>query len=142
MVREMIKIGNFVIPGSTPIRVGLSYIYGVGTGRGPEAVANKILQRAKVDPLIKGKYLNDEQKAIINQELKKFAIEEELKKKIEQNIKDKIDIRCRQGVLHSMKKKVRGQSTRRNNRIRPNGIVSMKKIRETVAGKKKAPKQG
>src|SRR6266487_3978032 len=142
MVREMIRIGNFIIPGNIPIRIGLSYIYGVGKGHGPKAVANEVLQRAKSDPSTKGKYLSDEQKRAISQELEKFTIEEELEKKIKQNIKDKIDIRCRRGIFRSRGKKVRGQSSRHNNRTRPHPYEtsSMRKIPVAVAGKKKAPK--
>src|ERR1043166_6456081 len=109
MVREIIQIGNFSIPGNTPVKVGLTYIYGVGKGRGPKAVPDKVLRRAKVDFSIKGKDLSDKQKVLISQELEKFTIGEGLKKKNKENIERLIQISCRRGKNQSMNKKVRGQ---------------------------------
>src|SRR2546421_7288611 len=141
MVREMIRVGSFSIPGNIPIRIGLTYIYGVGKGRGPKAAPSRVLQRAKVDFSIKGKDLSDEQKVLINQELEKFTNGESLKQEKEENIKRLIRIICYRGKHQSMNKKDRGQSTRRNNRTRPYGIDSKKKPRAAVAGKKKATRQ-
>lgn len=142
----MIRIGNVNIPGNKTIGVGLSYIYGIGKKfRRPKSLAQQIFQETEINPLIKVGNLNDEQIRLISQKIKEFSIEGELKQKKKQNIAEKIRINCWQGKLHSMGKKVRGQSTRHNNRTRPNPnniIASMTKLRVAVAGKKKAPKQG
>jgi small subunit ribosomal protein S13 len=121
-----IKIGDVNIPENKPIRIALSHIRGMGKKDKPKSVTNIILKRARVNPLIKAKELSDEQKMLINQELdklvykEKLLIDEDLKKEIKENIKEKININCYQGRYHSMGKKVNGQSSRRNNRNRPN----------------------
>jgi len=139
---RMILIGNVNIPENKNVGIGLSYIYGIGKKFcRPKSLGQQILQKTKINPLTKIGSLNDEQINLINQAIEKFSIEEELKKK-KKSIEEKIRINCWQGKLHSMHKKVRGQSSRRNNRTRPYGIVSMTKARVAVAGKKKAPKQG
>lgn len=139
----MVRIGNVNIPENKTIGIGLSHIYGIGKKFcRPKSMAQQILQKAQVDPLMKASNLSDEQIKLISQEIKKILTEGELKQKKKQDIEEKIRINCWQGKLHSMHKKVRGQSTRHNNRTRPNGIISMTKIRVAVAGKKKAPKQG
>jgi len=140
---SVIRIGNVSIPGNKAIGIGLSRIYGIGKKfRRPKSLAQQIFQKTKVNPLMKAKNLDDEQIKLISQEIKEYSNEGDLKKKVKQDIEKKVRINCRQGKLHSMNKKVRGQPTRHNNRTRPNGIVSMTKTRITVAGKKKAPKQG
>jgi len=139
----MIRIGNVNIPGNKNIGIGLSRIYGIGKAfRRPKSLAQQIFQKTEINPLMKAGDLNDEQTRLISQEIKELTTEGELKQRKKQNIAEKIRINCLQGKLHSMNKKVRGQSTRHNNRTRPNGIVSMTKLRVAVAGKKKAPKQG
>lgn len=149
-----IRIGGVVIPENKPIWVALSYIRGIGKKRRAKSMSNVIFQGTKVDPLILAKSLDDEQIKLINQEINKLVdagklhIEDNLEQKIKRNIQEKIDIGNRQGNLHSMGKKVNGQSTRHNNRNRPSFSSYSKwpfcitKKRETVANKKKAPKQG
>ena len=150
----MIRIRGVVIPESKPIWVSLSYIRGIGKKCRPKSMSNVILKGAKIDPLTLAKNLDDEQIWLIHQEInkwvdaKKLYIEDNLEQKIKKNIQEKINIGNRQGNLHSMGKKVNGQATRHNNRNRPSNIYHSvwpfctTKKRETVANKKKAPKQG
>src|SRR4051812_47515146 len=123
-----IRIGGVVIPENKPIRIALNCIRGIGKKCRPKSMSNVILQGAKVDPSILAKNLDDEQIKLINQAMNKLIdagklyIEDNLEQKIKKDIDEKIRIGNHQGNLHSMGKKVNGQSTRHNNRNRPSNV--------------------
>ncbi|RHZ36326.1 ribosomal protein uS13 [endosymbiont GvMRE of Glomus versiforme] len=139
---QTVRIGNVNVLAQKNIRVALSGIYGIGKKFKKKSCARQILEKLKINPLMKTKDLTDDQINLINHEVQQFEVEGDLKQIKKQNIEEKIRINCLQGRLHSMGKKVRGQPTRHNNRTRPSGITSFTKQRVAVAGKKKAPKQG
>ena len=139
---QTIRIGNVNVPAQKNVYVTLSSIYGIGKKFKKKSRARQILEKLKINPLMKARDLTDEQINLINHEVQQFETEGDLKQIKKQNIEEKIRINCLQGRLHSMSKKVRGQPTRHNNRTRPSGIASFTKQRVAVAGKKKAPQQG
>jgi small subunit ribosomal protein S13 len=133
------------VSGNKNIRAAISYIYGIGKRFGEKSKARQILEKLKIDPETRVKDLTDQQINLINQATKEFPTEDSLRRNKEQDIRDKMSINCYQGICHSMRKKVRGQSTRHNNRNRPGWpklYNSHTKERKTIAGKKAPPKQG
>ena len=138
----MLRISNVELPANKNINIALSYIYGIGKKFKKNSRARKILEKLNINPLLKVKELNDEQKSLINQEVRQLKLEDDLRQRKEEDIEAKKMINCYQGKRHSMGKKVHGQSTHHNNRTRPHGIASMRKKAMAVAGKKEAPKQG
>jgi small subunit ribosomal protein S13 len=128
----MARISGIELPPSKQIRIGLTYIYGIGHTR-----AGSILDKARVDRKIKVKDLSDDQalsiQRVINQE---GRVEGDLHKAISLDIKRLIEIGSYRGMRHRRNLPVRGQRTHTNARTR-------RGPRRAVAGKKgKVGKKG
>jgi small subunit ribosomal protein S13 len=125
----MARIVGVDLPKNKRGEIGLTYIYGIG-----RSSANKILQKAGIDPNIKVKDWTDDQaakiRAIINET---FKVEGELRSEYQLSIKRLMDIGCYRGVRHRLGLPLRGQRTKNNARTR-------KGKRKTIANKKKATK--
>jgi small subunit ribosomal protein S13 len=126
----MLRIAGINIPENKEIRIGLTYIYGIG-----ESLSRRMLREANIDCSKKGKDLNKEElnqlRKIIEEQLK---VEGELRREKMLSIKRLKDIGCWRGIRHLKRLPVRGQKTRSNSRtVRGN-------VRKTVgSGKRKAP---
>jgi len=126
----MLRIAGINIPENKQIKIGLTYIYGIGP-----TLSEKILAEAGVKFTIRGKDLGKEEvsklKGIIE---KKYKVEGDLRRDKMMSIKRLKDINCWRGSRHAKGLPVRGQRTKTNTRtIRGN-------VRRTVgSGKKKAP---
>ncbi len=110
----MARIVGVDLPKEKHVRIGLTYIFGIG-----KTSAMKICEEAGVDPAKKVKDLTDEEikniRSIIQQ---KYKVEGALKSEIQMNIKRLIDIGCYRGLRHRAGLPVRGQRTRTNARTR------------------------
>lgn len=126
----MARIAGVDVPNNKQVRIGLTYIYGIGNSR-----AAKILEKADVDPFAKIATLDEDQlnriRHVIEQE---GQIEGDLRKEIGLNIKRLIEIQSYRGLRHRRSLPVRGQRTHTNARTRKGPRKG------TVAGKKKATK--
>jgi small subunit ribosomal protein S13 len=126
----MLRIAGINIPENKEIRIGLTYIYGIG-----ESLSRRMLREVNIDCSKKGKDLNKEElnqlRKIIEEQLK---VEGELRREKMLSIKRLKDIGCWRGIRHLKRLPVRGQKTRSNSRtVRGN-------VRKTVgSGKRKAP---
>lgn len=125
----MARIVGVDLPRNKRGEVSLTYIYGIG-----RSSAQKILEKAGVDPSIKVKDWNDDQIAAIRKQVNEnYKVEGELRSSVQLNIKRLMDIGSYRGIRHRIGLPVRGQSTKNNARTR-------KGRRKTVANKKKATK--
>ena len=124
----MARISGVDIPKQKRGVVALTYIFGVGTSR-----AKQILAEAKVSEDTKVADWTDEETSNIREAVGKFKIEGELRSEIQLNIKRLMDIGCYRGLRHRKGLPLRGQRTQTNARTR-------KGKRKTVANKKKATK--
>jgi small subunit ribosomal protein S13 len=110
----MARIAGVDIPRDKHIWISLQYIYGVGP-----AIAQRILEKARVNPETKVEALSEEElnriREIIDRE---YRVEGELRKEVNLNIKRLIDIGCYRGLRHRRGLPVRGQRTRTNARTR------------------------
>jgi small subunit ribosomal protein S13 len=126
----MARIAGVDVPNNKQVRIGLTYIYGIGNSR-----AAKILVKADVDPFAKIASLDEDQlnriRHVIEQE---GQIEGDLRKEVGLNIKRLIEIQSYRGLRHRRSLPVRGQRTHTNARTRKGPRKG------TVAGKKKATK--
>ncbi|MEG9438459.1 30S ribosomal protein S13 [Edaphobacter sp. HDX4] len=126
----MARISGVDVPNNKQVRIGLTYIYGIGNSR-----AAKILAKADVDPFVKIATLDEDQlnriRHVIEQE---GQIEGDLRKEVGLNIKRLIEIQSYRGLRHRRSLPVRGQRTHTNARTRKGPRKG------TVAGKKKATK--
>jgi len=125
----MARIAGVNIPDQKPIKIALTYIYGIG-----KSSAEKILKKCNIDGDKKTKELNEKEIGEIRNVIEKeYKVEGELRQEIMRNIKRLKDIRCWRGLRHIKGLPVRGQKTRKNSRtIRGN-------VRKTVGSGKKPP---
>ena len=80
--------------------------------------------------------------AKLRKAVESFTIEGDLKREISGNIKRLKDIGSRRGDRHSRNMKLRGQTTKTNNRTVPGGIYAIHKARKTMtSGKTKVEKK-
>jgi small subunit ribosomal protein S13 len=126
----MARIAGVDVPNNKQVRIGLTYIYGIGDSR-----AAKILAKAEVDPFAKIGTLDEDQLNKIRHVIEgEGEIEGDLRKEISLNIKRLIEIQSYRGLRHRRSLPVRGQRTHTNARTRKGPRKG------TVAGKKKATK--
>ena len=124
----MARIAGVDLPPSKQVQIGLTYIFGIGRTR-----AQAILDKAKVDPVVKVKDLSEDQvvriQRVINQE---GRVEGDLRKAVSLDIKRLIEIGSYRGMRHRRNLPCRGQRTHTNARTR-------RGPRRAIAGKKKTP---
>jgi small subunit ribosomal protein S13 len=122
----MARISGVDLPREKRVEIGLTYIYGIG-----RVSANKILEKANVNPDTRVKDLTDDEvgrlRDVIDAE---YTVEGDLRREIAQNIKTLQEIGCYRGIRHRKSLPVRGQKTKTNARTR-------KGPQKTVANKKK-----
>jgi len=126
----MARIAGVDVPNNKQVRVGLTYIFGIGDSR-----AAKILAEANVDPHAKAGTLDEDALNRIRHVIEtQGQIEGDLRKDVSLNIKRLIEIQSYRGLRHRRSLPVRGQRTHTNARTRKGPRKG------TVAGKKKATK--
>ena len=122
----MTRISGIDLPRNKPIKIGLTYIFGIGN-----TSANKIVQAANVSPSTRCSDLTDEEvtriRAIIDED---YQTEGDLRRFISQNVKRLTEIGSATGRRHRVGLPVRGQRTRTNARTRKG------KVKIPVAKKK------
>ena len=126
----MARIAGIDLPQNKQVRIGLTYIYGIGQSR-----ALGVLSTASVDPVTMIKDLTEEEAQRIRKVIQdEGGVEGDLRKDVTQNIKRLMEIGCYRGVRHRKGLPVRGQRTHTNARGRKGPR------RMTVARKKKVLK--
>src|SRR5215510_4608318 len=107
-------IGVEVLPNKR-IDIALRYIYGIGLKNVVE-----VLERAKIDPSIRAKDLNEQQLSQIVHAIQegKYVIEGDLRREVGLNLKRLQAIKCYRGIRHLRGLPVRGQRTSTNARTR------------------------
>jgi small subunit ribosomal protein S13 len=127
----MPRILGVDLPNDKATHISLRYLYGIGP-----ALALKVCEQARVDPLRRAKELTDDEIARIATILdREYTVEGPLRREIQQNIQRLVQIGCYRGVRHRRHLPCRGQRTRTNARTR-------KGPRKTVAGKKGVKEAG
>ena len=126
----MARIIGVEIPDAKKVGISLRYIYGIGP-----TTALEVCAKAKVDPHVRTKDLNDEQLAHLSTALQSHRIEGDLRREIQTNIKRKMSINCYQGSRHKKGLPVHGQRTSTNARTRkgPRKTVGVQRGKEIKA---------
>jgi small subunit ribosomal protein S13 len=111
----MARIIGVEIPGEKRIDIALRYIYGIGPTN-----AKIILTKAKIDPALRAKDLDEGQLSLIVHAIQdgKYIIEGDLRRELGMNLKRLQGIKCYRGVRHLRGLPVRGQRTSTNARTR------------------------
>ena len=122
----MARISGVDLPREKRVKVGLTYIYGIGL-----TSSKRILAEANVNPDTRVKDLTDEEVSRIRDVIDETqTVEGDLRREIAMNIKRLQEIGCYRGIRHRKGLPVRGQKTKTNARTR-------KGPKRTVANKKK-----
>ena len=124
----MARIAGINIPQNKIVRVGLTYIYGIGDKNSQEICKNLNIPSSK-----RVNQLTDDEILKIREYIdKNFDVEGELRRETSLNIKRLIDLATYRGSRHKKKLPVRGQRTRCNARTRKGKAIA-------IAGKKITP---
>jgi small subunit ribosomal protein S13 len=122
----MARIAGVDLPREKRVEIGLTYVYGIG-----RASANKILEKAQVNPDTRVRELTDDEVKRISEVIDaEYMVEGDLRREVALNIKRLQEIGCYRGIRHRKGLPVRGQKTKTNARTR-------KGPKRTVANKKK-----
>jgi small subunit ribosomal protein S13 len=124
----MARIAGINIPQNKIVRVGLTYIYGIGNKH-----SQKICKNLNIPSSKRVNQLTDDEILKIREYIdKNIDVEGELRRETSLNIKRLIDLATYRGSRHKKKLPVRGQRTRCNARTRKGKAI-------TIAGKKITP---
>ena len=122
----MTRIAGIDLPKEKRVEIGLTYIYGIG-----RTSANKILEKAGINPDTRVKDLTDAEEAKLREIIgHEYVVEGDLRRNVAMDIKRLTEIGCYRGVRHRKGLPVRGQRSKTNARTR-------KGPKRTVANKKK-----
>ncbi len=124
----MARIAGINIPQNKIVRVGLTYIYGIGNKNSQEICKNLNIPSSK-----RVNQLTDDEILKIREYIdKNIDVEGELRRETSLNIKRLVDLATYRGSRHKKKLPVRGQRTRCNARTRKGKAIA-------IAGKKITP---
>ena len=124
----MARIAGVNIPQNKLVRIGLTYIYGIGKKN-----SDDICSSLEIPDTKRVNELTDEEILKIREFIdQKFTVEGDLRRDTSLNIKRLIDLASYRGSRHRKKLPVRGQRTRCNARTRKGKAIA-------IAGKKLTP---
>lgn len=123
----MARIAGVDLPNNKIVRIGLTYIFGIG-----HKTAEKIINISGVDGQKRISELTPEEIGKLRNVIEKEAkVEGELRGEISRNIKRLMEINCYRGIRHKKRMPVRGQRTHTNAHtargIKPARIGGVKK---------------
>ena len=124
----MARIAGVNIPQNKLVKIGLTYIYGIG-----DKFSHDICKALSIPNDKRVNQLTDDEILKIREFIdKNFTVEGDLRRDNSFSIKRLIDLACYRGSRHRKKLPVRGQRTRCNARTRKGKAVA-------IAGKKLTP---
>ena len=124
----MARIAGVNIPQNKLVKIGLTYIYGIGN-----KFSKDICKSLSIPNNKRVNELTDEEILKIREYIdKNFTVEGDLRRDNSFSIKRLIDLACYRGSRHKKKLPVRGQRTRCNARTRKGKAIA-------IAGKKLTP---
>ena len=109
----MPRIAGVNIPEQKPVKISLTYIYGIGLHQ-----AEKLLTQVGIDLNTRTKDLTPVQVQQIQQGIEKLPVEGELRQSVRNNIESLKRAKSYRGLRHSMGLPSRGQRTRTNARTK------------------------
>jgi len=104
----MFRIQWHVIPDNKSIRIGLTYVFGIGL-----STSRKILEQYKIPLEKKVADLTEQDQKTLTNHLKEMVLENDLRREVASNIKRLKEIKCYRGMRHNLWLPVRGQNTRK-----------------------------
>jgi small subunit ribosomal protein S13 len=130
-VSKVARIAGVNIPAEKQVQVALVYIHGVGS-----KTAQNILAKARIDPTVRVKDLNEQEISKISDLISSdYVVEGELQRIVTGNIKRLKDINSYRGYRHKNALPSRGQRTKTNARTRRGKKVTVGGTAKKVAAK-------
>ena len=124
----MARIAGVNIPQNKILRVGLTYIYGIG-----DKFSSEICNKLNISESKRVNKLTDEEVLKIREFIdKSYKVEGDLRREVSMNIKRLVDLATYRGSRHKKRLPVRGQRTHCNARTRKGKAIA-------IAGKKLTP---
>ena len=123
----MARIAGVDLPLQKAVKIGLTYIYGIGRSR-----AVDVLEKAKVDPDTHVRDLSEEETLRVARVLQEEGmVVGDLRKKVQMDVKRLVEIGSYRGTRHRRGLPSRGQRTHTNARTRkgPRRTTMKKKAR-------------
>lgn len=122
----MARIAGVDLPRDKQVKIGLTYILGIGRN-----TADQILAATGVEPTKRINDLTEDEVSLLREYIdKNVEVEGDLRRATAMNIKRLVEIGCYRGVRHRRGLPVRGQRSKTNARTR-------KGPKKTIANKKK-----
>ena len=122
----MARIAGIDLPRDKRIKIGLTYIYGIG-----RKTASDILAATGIDPDLRVRDLTEDDASKLREYIEhNYRVEGDLRRDVAFDIKRLIEIQCYRGIRHRKGLPVRGQRSKTNARTR-------KGPKKTMANKKK-----
>jgi small subunit ribosomal protein S13 len=123
------RIAGVNIPANKKVKIGLTYVYGLG-----DVKALEVCEKAGVNPEKRVHELSDDEIIKVREVIDAdYTVEGDLRREVSMNIKNMMDKKSYRGLRHMRKLPVRGQRTHTNARTRKGKAVA-------IAGKKKVTK--
>ena len=110
----MARISGVNLPTNKRVKVGLTYIYGIGS-----TIANEICKNVGISDDKRVNKLTDDEVLKIREYIEnKYKVEGDLRSEVSLNVKRLTDLGTYRGLRHRKKLPVRGQRTHTNARTR------------------------
>ena len=123
----MARISGVNLPTNKRVKVGLTYIYGIGS-----TIANEICKNVGISDDKRINKLTDDEVLKIREYIEnKYKVEGDLRSEVSLNVKRLTDLGTYRGLRHRKKLPVRGQRTHTNARTRKGkgiAIANRKKV--------------
>ena len=123
----MARISGVNLPTNKRVKVGLTYIYGIGS-----TIANEICKNVGISDEKRVNKLTDDEVLKIREYIEnKYKVEGDLRSEVSLNVKRLTDLGTYRGLRHRKKLPVRGQRTHTNARTRKGkgvAIANRKKV--------------
>ncbi len=127
----MARISGVVIPDNKQVQISLTYVHGIG-----RAYSAQILEKTKIDPIVRVKDLTDAELSKIQECINEdYTVEGELQRSVSTNIKRLKDINAYRGTRHKSNLPSRGQRTKTNARTRRGKRVAVGGTQKKAATK-------
>ncbi len=125
----MPRILGVDIPENKPVRIALTYIYGIG-----HSSADEICRKSQIDPSIRARDLAENDISAITGVLQEsYTVEGDLRRQTNQNLRRLIAIGSYKGMRHKRGLPANGQQTQTNARTRKGSKKTVGAIRDRAA---------
>ena len=125
----MARISGVNLPTNKRVKVGLTYIYGIGS-----TIANEICKNVGISDDKRVNKLTDDEVLKIREYIEnKYKVEGDLRSEVSLNVKRLTDLGTYRGLRHRKKLPVRGQRTHTNARTRKGKGVAIANSKKVTA---------